>query len=215
MTTLIAFLQEHPNHAFARIMTGKGLAYKSPGAQQQERETPEKDMLSTFNELILQHQDAAYNFAFYLLGDPDSAADATQQAFINAYLHLAQFQGTNFRSWLFKILKNVCIDEIRCEKRRNTYSLDACDEDEHVDWVSFSLAGHVPTPEQMVDQAETSRLIQAALGHLGEPFRTILILVDLQGMDYQEAAQVIDVPIGTVKSRLARARRQLRAVLEQ
>jgi RNA polymerase sigma-70 factor (ECF subfamily) len=217
MTSRPIPLDEHPRPVFASLLAKTGLV-SSPKAHPrllQEIDQPQKDSLSTFNTLILQHQDAAYNFAFYLLGDPDAAEDAAQQAFIKAYLHFDQFQGTNFRSWLFKILKNACIDEIRREKRRQVFSLNTLEDREKLESKAFPISGQMLTPEQAVDQKETSRRIQAALSHLEESFRTVLILVDIQGMDYQEAAQVINIPLGTLKSRLARARRQFRNVLEQ
>ena len=213
MTTRSASLDAHLNHAFASLRANKGQVSRSRDTLKHEIETPQKDALAKFNALILQHQDDAYNFAFYLLGDPDTAEDATQQAFINAFLHYDQFQGTNFKGWLFKILKNTCIDEFRREKRRSAYSLNAFEDEEDPPPTSFCLSGQMLTPEQALAQKETSCMIQAALRRLEAPFRSALVLVDIQGMDYQEAAQVLDVPIGTLKSRLARARRQFRGII--
>jgi RNA polymerase sigma-70 factor, ECF subfamily len=215
MSIRFAYHEEQPIHAFAGILAKKNQEYKSYNDRRQELEASPKDFLSNFNTLVLHYQNEAYNFAFYLLGDPDTAADATQQAFINAYLHFHQFTGANFRSWFFKILKNVCIDELRREKRRRAISLNTFEDDMNLVSESIRLAGRAPTPEQTLDQNEKSAQIQGALRRLDEPFRTVLILVDIQGMDYLEAAQVINVPLGTLKSRLARARQQFRGIIEQ
>lgn len=166
--------------------------------------------LTAFNQLVLAHQDEAFNFAFYLLGDPDSAADIVQKSFINAYMNLDKFRGPSFRSWLFKIIKNASIDEVRSARYRRNCSLDAIeDEDER---------GFYPveqeSPEERMITLERSRAIHKFLDRLDEPFRMILILVDIQGLDYDEAAQIAGIPIGTAKSRLSRARLKFRAVAE-
>ena len=168
------------------------------------------DKLASFNELVLTHQEAAYNFATYLLGDPELAEDVTQRAFLNAYLNLHQFHGTSFRSWLFKIIKNASYDEFRRPSYRKNTSLDALEESQER-WFGPDDS---QDPEKAVEMKERSAMIQRALARVDENYRTVLILVDLQGFDYQEAAQTAGVPIGTIKSRLARARHQFRAAIE-
>ena len=174
-----------------------------------------KDRLDNFNELILQHQDAAYNFASYLLGDADIAEDVTQQAIINAYLHFDTFRGTQFRSWLLKIVKNACYDELRRQKRRRTYSLDEMENESGQEPEWNNLTTRALSPEQVVEYHESAEQIQAALCRMEETFRAVLVLIDIQEMDYQEAAQILSVPLGTVKSRLARARLQFRTLLKR
>jgi len=167
--------------------------------------------LASFNQLMLDHQDAAFNFAFYLVGDPDTAADIVQKAFISAYLNIVNFRGPSFRSWLFKIIKNASIDEFRSASYRRTSSLDAIENEE--EWRHFPA--DLETPEQSVLQLEREQAIHDALNRLDEPFRTILVLVDIQGFDYEEAAQVAGVPVGTAKSRLSRARVKFRSEIER
>ncbi len=174
----------------------------------------QKDRLASFNALILEYQDAAYNFACYLLGDADIAEDVTQQAFINAYLHLDTFRGEQFRSWLFKIIKNACFDELRRQKRRRSYSLDNMKTTESSEPEWDHLSPRPLSPEQAIEQNEYSQQIQAALNRMDESFRTVLVLTEIQELDYQEAARVLGVPLGTVKSRLARARRQFHALFQ-
>ena len=167
--------------------------------------------LANFNELVLAYQDAAYNFALYMTGDPDLAEDITQKAFISAYLNLDKFHGTSFRSWLFKIIKNASLDEFRSASYRRNRSMDAMQEEEEWRLLPADTAG----PEQALEERERAALLQRALDRLDEPFRTILILVDIQELDYDEAAHAAGIPIGTVKSRLARARLKLRDQVQQ
>ena len=172
------------------------------------------DFLSFFNNLVLDHQDAVYNFAFYLLGDPDLAEDVTQKAFLNAYLSYDTFHGPSVRSWLLKIVKNAAYDELRRIQRHPALSIEDMESDETSgsEWDLLSSGG--PTPEQEILDRERADMIQDALARLGEAFRMVIVLVDIQELDYQEAAQVLGVPVGTVKSRLARARQQFRVALE-
>lgn len=167
--------------------------------------------LDEFNDLVLNYQDAAYTFACYLTGDPDLAEDVTQKAFINAYLNIKQFRGDSFRAWLFKIIRNVAYDEFRRPSYRKDTSLEAL-EDDH-GWESLPV--ETEDPLSAVETHERIDLIQRAIDRIPEPYHTILLLVDVQEMDYQEAAQAAGVPVGTVKSRLARARRFFRAALNQ
>ncbi len=166
--------------------------------------------LDSFNCLVLTYQDSVYNQAYRMMGEPDAAADAAQEAFISAYRNLHSYRGGSFRAWLMRIVTNACYDELRRRKRRPTTSLepmdDAGEEIESPHW----MADPAETPEEQVERVELGSLIQHCLDDLPEEFRTILVLVDMQGYDYDEAAQAIRKPLGTVKSRLARARSKLR-----
>lgn len=166
--------------------------------------------LADFNQLVLAHQDDAFNFAFYLMGDPDTAADIVQKSFLNAYLNIEKFHGPSFRSWLFKIIKNASIDEYRSASYRRNSSLDAIEDEE--EWRNFPSGQE--TPEESMEKLEREQAIHRALNRLEEPFRTVLILVDIQGFDYEAAAHVAGIPVGTAKSRLSRARVKLRAEME-
>lgn len=171
--------------------------------------TTEPIPLSAFNELVIEHQDAIYNFAYFLLGDPDLASDVTQTAFINAYRGLSKFRGGNFRSWLFRIVKNAAYDEFRRPEYKKTTSLELIEEES--EWLIPSIGEH--DPQQIMEQMDQSKLVHRAVLEVEEPFRTILVLIDIQELDYQEAANIVGAPVGTIKSRLARARQRLRAIL--
>jgi RNA polymerase sigma-70 factor (ECF subfamily) len=169
--------------------------------------------LDSFNRLVLAYQDLVYNHAFRMVGEEESADDATQNTFISAYNHLGSFRGGSFKAWLLRIVTNACYDELRRRKRRPTVPLepldDAGEEVESARW----MVDPADQPEQQVEQAELQRAIQHCLDNLPGDFRTTVIMVDVQGMDYFEASQAIGKPIGTIKSRLARARLRLRNCL--
>jgi len=169
--------------------------------------------LDSFNRLVLAYQDLVYNHAFRMVGEEESADDATQNTFISAYNHLGSFRGGSFKAWLLRIVTNTCYDELRRRKRRPTVPLepldDAGEEVESAHW----MVDPADQPEQQVEQAELQRAIQHCLDNLPGDFRTTVIMVDVQGMDYFEASQAIGKPIGTIKSRLARARLRLRDCL--
>jgi len=168
--------------------------------------------LDAFNELVLAYQDRVYNLAYRILGDPAAAEDATQEAFIAAYRHLSTFRGGSFLSWLMRTVANRCYDELRRHKRRPTVSWESFGEmDEEAN--PFLVNGH-PTPEEAVQQAELARFLQAAIVALPPDQRIVLVLSDVEGMNYQEIAETVRIPVGTVKSRLARARARLRDLLQ-
>ena len=170
--------------------------------------------LDAFNRLILAYQDRVYNQAYRVLGESHAADDATQEAFISAYKNLRSFRGGSFRAWLLRIVTNACYDELRRRKRRPTTSLEPLDEDgdeiESPRWISDP--GELP--EDNVVRAELGQAIQHCLDKLPADFRVVVVLVDVQGMDYSEAASVVGKPLGTVKSRLARARNRMRECLQ-
>lgn len=169
--------------------------------------------LDAFNQLVLAYQDLAYNQAFYLLRDKEAAEDATQDAFLIAYRKLNSFRGPNFRSWLLRIVTNLCLDQLRQWKRRQTIALQPLDaENEEIESPSWLVDAGL-SPEGAVELIELQRLLEQSLAELPAEYRATVYLVDVLEFDYIEAADALGVPIGTVKSRLARARQQLRSML--
>ena len=171
--------------------------------------------LDAFNRLVLEFQDLAFNIAFRMLGDSDEAADASQSAFISAYNHLASYRGGSFKSWVLRIVTNTCYDELRKKKRRPTTPLEPIFEDsddgiESPQW----LKDDQPSPEGMLESSELEAAINECLQGMKRDFRMMVIMVDIQGMDYQEVADSTGVALGTIKSRLARARAKLRDCLQ-
>ena len=170
--------------------------------------------LDAFNRLVLAYQNLVYSQAYRMMGETHSAEDATQEAFISAYRSLRSYRGGSFKSWLLRIVTNACYDELRWRKRRPTTPLEPVDEDDETIESPHWLADPGETPEEAAERAELSSALQHCLDDLPEDFRTVVILVDIQGFDYSDASDVIRKPLGTVKSRLARARVRLRDCLQ-
>ncbi|MBN2045017.1 MAG: sigma-70 family RNA polymerase sigma factor [Anaerolineales bacterium] len=169
--------------------------------------------LDAFNRLVLAYQDIAYNVAYRVTGERASAEDAVQDAFISAYRKLKTFKGGSFKAWLLRIVTNACLDELRRLKRRPTIPLQPVGNDdeeiESPDW----LEDPGESPEESILRSELSTAIQNCLNGLEDDFRVVVILVDIQGMDYAEAAEAVNSPLGTIKSRLARARAKMQDCL--
>jgi RNA polymerase sigma-70 factor (ECF subfamily) len=169
--------------------------------------------LDSFNRLVLAYQDLIYNQAYRMIGEEESADDATQNAFISAYNHLGSFRGGSFKAWLLRIVTNACYDELRRRKRRPTIPLEPLDDaGEEVESPSW-MVDPADRPEELVQRVELQNAIQHCLDKLPDDFRSAVVMVDVQGLDYSEAADSIGTPIGTIKSRLARARLRLRDCL--
>lgn len=170
--------------------------------------------LNAFNTLVLHYQDILFNTALRVLGDEDQAADATQEAFISAFRSITSFRGGSFKAWLMRTVTNACYDELRRRKRRPTTPLEPeMDDGEEVETPRW-LADPNLTPEQAAEADEVEHAIQHCLENLPTDFRTVVVLADIQGMDYVEVAASVRVPLGTIKSRLARARLRLRECLQ-
>ncbi|MDQ3004730.1 MAG: sigma-70 family RNA polymerase sigma factor [Chloroflexota bacterium] len=174
----------------------------------------QKGNLDAFNTLILHYQDSVYNTALRILGDEDQAADAAQEAFISAFKSINSFRGGSFKAWLMRTVTNACYDELRRQKRRPTTPLEPdTDDGEEMDSPRW-LADPSMTPAQKSEADELEHAIQHCLNNLPLEFKTVVIMADIQGMDYTEVATSVRVPLGTIKSRLARARLRLRECLQ-
>ena len=174
----------------------------------------QKGNLDAFNTLILHYQDSVYNTALRILSDEDQAADAAQEAFISAFKSINSFRGGSFKAWLMRTVTNACYDELRRQKRRPTTPLEPDTEDgEEMDSPRW-LADPGMTPAQKSEADELEHAIQHCLNNLPLEFKTVVIMADIQGMDYTEVATSVHVPLGTIKSRLARARLRLRECLQ-
>lgn len=171
--------------------------------------------LEAFNQLVLIYQDRMYNQAFRMLGEAASASDAVQDAFINAYLKLHTFRGGSFKVWLLRIVTNICYDELRRRKRRQFLPLEPENSIGEEIESPYWLIDPGATPEMITEHGELRKTLQECLDRLSVNSRAVLVLVDIQGLNYAEAAEVLGISIGTVKSRLSRARERLRASLSE
>jgi RNA polymerase sigma factor (sigma-70 family) len=170
--------------------------------------------LDSFNRLVLAYQDMVYSQAYRMIGEPEAAEDATQEAFISAYRSLGSYRGGSLKAWLLRIVTNACYDELRRRKRRPTTPLEPLDADDEEIESPRWLTDPGESPETATERAEVGEAIQHCLDALPSEFRVVAVLVDVQGLDYGEAAVVLGKPVGTIKSRLARARLRLRDCLK-
>ena len=168
--------------------------------------------VGAYNTLVLHYQDAVYNVAYRIMGEPGAAADASQEAFISAYKALSRFRGGSFKSWLMRIVTNACYDELRRRKRRPQSSLDQIVEtfESSPLLVSEGELG----PEESRQWAEVIDAIGRCLQELPDEQRVVTVLRDVEGYDYNEIAEIMASTLGTVKSRLSRARSKLRDCLQ-
>jgi RNA polymerase sigma-70 factor (ECF subfamily) len=163
-----------------------------------------------FNQLVLLYQSMAYNLAYRILNDQDAAADATQDAFVSAFKAMRKFRGGSFKAWILRIVTNACYDQLRSKQRRPTESLD--DMLVEQDYVGY-LRDDAEQPDELAERRELNRAIRGGIASLPPEQRTVLVLSDVQGLSYQEIVEVTGLSLGTVKSRLSRARTKLRDYL--
>ena len=162
--------------------------------------------------LVERHHNLVYNTAYRMLGDAGNAEDATQTAFIRAYRSLSRFRGKSaFSTWLYRIVSNVCLDILRT-RRGDTVGLEVShDGDDEVQ--QRSLPDESAEPAANVERSELQRVVHRAISQLPEDYRMVLVLYDITGFSYEEIAGILQIPLGTVKSRLNRARLALKDVI--
>jgi RNA polymerase sigma-70 factor (ECF subfamily) len=195
------------------MATGMGTFLKANDVEHDKIRAAQGGDLEAFNELVLSYQDSVYRWVYRLVGDPSLAEDLSQVVFITAYQKLNSFRYGSFRSWLFRIAQNESYDELRRRKRHASISLEQTLWDDQDRELIDTLDGNEPAPEEVVEVHEREQFIHRLLQKLPVEHCKVLMLVDMEAMDYQEAAQTLGVPIGTIKSRLARARGRFRQLL--
>ncbi len=169
--------------------------------------------LDAFNQLVLKHQDLAYRHAVSMLNDGWMADEVVQEGFLKAFQNMKSFRGGSFRAWLMRIVTNTAYDVLRQTSKQPTQPLFPDDDDGEEMESPRWLADPNTSVEGSVEQEEQVQFIYRTMNELQEIYRSVLTLVDLQDFDYEEAAQALNVPVGTVKSRLARARLQMKEKL--
>ena len=169
---------------------------------------------SAFEQLLLAHQKKVYNLCLRMAANPDDALDLSQEAFIKAWRALGQYQfEASLSTWLFRLTSNVCIDFLRQKKRRQETSLTE-NYDDSDEGAELSLPDCAPLPEQQAITNETKIELARAMGQLAPDHREILQLRVVEDLPYEQIADILGVRVGTVKSRLARARLSLRKILK-
>ena len=177
-------------------------------------ESAQRGDMEAFNELAAKYQDMMYRISLRTLNDESAADDATQNAMIQAFRNIKSFRGGSLRSWLARVTVNASYDEMRRWRRQAGVSFDQVDQDgeaiETMPWMIDLSAG----PEDRFDAVELRDALQQCVKSLSADYRQVVVLVDVEGMSYEEVAQVANIPVGTVKSRLARTRGQLRDAMQ-
>ena len=164
--------------------------------------------LESFNALVGMYQNQVYGVALRMVRNAPLAEDLAQDAFISAFRNLNQYRGGSFKSWLMRIVRNATLDSLRRTQRRPTDSLD-----ENMVAFESQLVSDEPTPEDVAENAERGDHIKEVMAELHPDQKMALVLIDVEGYSYEDAAQAMSVGIGTVKSRLSRARARMREAL--
>lgn len=166
---------------------------------------------SAFDSLVRKHERRAYQYAYRLTSNPEEAADVVADTFIRVFSALHNFKGTSaFSTWLYRILTNCFLDLRKKEKSRSAASLDTSSADEHFE---RQVEDEGPGPSQIAERNERERIMNAAVQQLPEYQRAMIVMYHAENLSYEEIAEALDLPIGTVKSRLNRARISLRDLL--
>lgn len=175
-------------------------------------ERARKGDVQAYNRLVIEHQELAYNVARRIVGNPQTAEDVTQDAFIAAYQALDQFRGGSFKAWLLRIVTNRCYDVLRRHKRRPQASIEELTEENES---APFLRSAEESPEQYQQRAELAQAIERCLQSLPAEQRITAVLCDVEGYDYNDIARILSISLGTVKSRISRARSKLRECLQK
>ncbi len=167
---------------------------------------------AAYDFLVERYQHKIYNLTYRYTGNPTDAADLTQETFLKAYLALSGFRReSSFSTWLYHIAVNICRDEYRKKKRKKNLSLEELQEQGSNPEIFISEQGN---PEESILSSDTQRLVQNCLNQLSEEHRLILILREIKGLPYEEISQCLGCSLGTIKSRLNRARKALKQKIE-
>lgn len=169
--------------------------------------------VAAFEKLIEVYQKKIFNLAYRMTGNFDDAGDMAQEALVRIFKSIANFkEQSSFSTWVYRITTNVCLDELRKKKNKKVYSLD---EEIHAEdgEIQRQIMSNDPLPDEIAEKEELKRIVNSAINSLPEEQKIVITLRDLQGLSYDEISEVLDCPVGTVKSRINRARQALKNVL--
>ena len=170
---------------------------------------------AAFSELVEKYQSKIINMAYGMLSDKEDAYDAAQEVFIKVYRSLEAFEGkSSFSTWIYRITVNVCNDMLRKRQRKiPAISIFSSSDDE--DERDTQIKDDAPTPQETVETTEMQEEVRKAIASLSDEYRTVITLFDIEGLSYDEISSIIKCPVGTVKSRLSRARAALKKNLSE
>jgi RNA polymerase sigma-70 factor (ECF subfamily) len=170
--------------------------------------------VESFELLISSYDKRAYNIAYRVMGNEEDAKDMAQEAMLRVFRSLKDFKGqSSFSTWLYRIVTNVCLDELRRRKNDKYVSLDSTIQTDSGE-MHMELCSDRETPESVYEQVEQREVIKNAIRELNEEYRSVIVLRDIQGFSYEEISNILDCSLGTVKSRINRARTMLRDKLK-
>lgn len=193
-------------------MTERGLRQRGDQMTREEELRTVESVLggdvNAFETLVLSYEKNVYNLALRMVKNPEDASDMAQEAFIRAYNSLASFRGeSKFSVWLYRIVSNVCLDFLRSRSRHPTASLSV--ENDEGEETELDIPDESQSPEALLERRLTRDSVRRGLDALSEEYRQILLLREIQGLSYDEIAETLSMELGTVKSRIFRARKKL------
>jgi len=170
--------------------------------------------VQAFEELSEEHYARVYNICYRMLNNPDDAVEQAQEAFIKAFRYIKDFKGNcSFSTWLYRIATNTCLDFIRKNKNKHNISIE---QETYEDiTIKDRLVSDFPGPEKIAETNAQKAAIKEAMAKMSEKNRIIIVLRDFMGLSYEQVAETLETPVGTVKSRISRARAELRDLLCQ
>lgn len=170
--------------------------------------------VESFELLISSYDKRAYNIAYRVMGNEEDAKDMAQEALLRVYRSIKDFRGqSSFSTWLYRIVTNVCLDELRRRKNEKYVSMDSTIQTDSGE-LHMELCSDKETPESAFERVEQREAIKNAIRELNDEYRSVIVLRDIQGFSYEEISNILDCSLGTVKSRINRARTMLRDKLK-
>ena len=164
--------------------------------------------VNAYEALVAAYEKNVYNLALRMTGNATDAEDMSQEAFLKAYRSLSEFRGdSKFSVWLYRIVSNVCLDFLRKQKRRQAYSLSV--EDDEGEEAQLDIPDIEQSPQELLERKLTREAVHQGLAQLPPDHRQILLLREIQGLSYEEISEALGLEVGTVKSRIFRARKKL------
>ncbi len=165
---------------------------------------------SAFKEIVLAYQDSIYSLCTYMIGDPANARDVAQDVFLKAYQNLKTFKpNASIYTWLYRITVNTCIDY----KRKISFESLFRHQQHEEDIIENEPSGD-PSPESLYGSKQTAVAVKEALGKLSQKLKAVIVMKEIEGLSYEEIADALDLSIGTVKSRISRAREELKSLMK-
>lgn len=173
-----------------------------------------KGRMDAFEKLMRKYENKVYSLCYRFSGNYDDANDLAQETFIKVYNSINKFQGKSaFSTWLYRVTTNVCLDEMRKRKNVNSFSLDNPQKNDEGEEIYYDLSDQKFNPELIAEKNDLKQIVHKGINYLSEQQRMIIILREIEELSYEEIAEILDISIGTVKSRLNRARKNLKEIL--